>query len=94
MKQASEGKPEMGQSARTLGARAGRDIPVDDDGAVVGGTGGMSVTPGSEAADQRRTGGCPPDFGKLEPVRSEWRLIAASHNLLKLHNNLIAPATS
>jgi hypothetical protein len=26
-------------------------------------------------------------------VRSEWRLIAASHNLLKLHNNLIAPAT-
>jgi transposase len=26
-------------------------------------------------------------------VRSEWRLIAASHNLLKLHNYWIAPAT-
>jgi hypothetical protein len=26
-------------------------------------------------------------------VRSEWRLIAASHNLLRLHNNLTAPAT-
>ncbi len=26
-------------------------------------------------------------------VRSEWRLIAASHNLLKLHNHWIAPAT-
>ncbi len=25
-------------------------------------------------------------------VRSEWRLIAASHNLLKLHNKLTAPA--
>jgi hypothetical protein len=26
-------------------------------------------------------------------VRSEWRLIAASHNLLKLQNHSIAPAT-
>ena len=26
-------------------------------------------------------------------VRSEWRLIAASHNLLKLHNHSLAPAT-
>ena len=26
-------------------------------------------------------------------VRSEWRLIAATHNLLKLHNHWIAPAT-
>jgi hypothetical protein len=26
-------------------------------------------------------------------VRSEWRLIAASHNLLKLHNHWIAPVT-
>jgi Transposase DDE domain len=26
-------------------------------------------------------------------VRSEWRLIAASHNLLKLHDHWIAPAT-
>ncbi len=26
-------------------------------------------------------------------VRSEWRLIAASHNLLKLHNHWTAPAT-
>jgi transposase len=26
-------------------------------------------------------------------VRSEWRLITASHNLLKLHNHWIAPAT-
>ena len=26
-------------------------------------------------------------------VRSEWRLIAASHNLLKLHSHWIAPAT-
>jgi hypothetical protein len=26
-------------------------------------------------------------------VRSEWRLITASHNLLKLHNHWIAPVT-
>jgi hypothetical protein len=26
-------------------------------------------------------------------VRSEWRLIAASHNLLKLHSHWIHPAT-
>jgi hypothetical protein len=26
-------------------------------------------------------------------VRSEWRLITASHNLLKLHTHWIAPAT-
>ena len=26
-------------------------------------------------------------------VRSEWRLIAASHNLLKLHHHWIQPAT-
>jgi hypothetical protein len=26
-------------------------------------------------------------------VRSEWRLIAATHNLMKLHNHWIAPAT-
>jgi hypothetical protein len=26
-------------------------------------------------------------------VRSEWRLITASHNLLKLHSHWIAPAT-
>jgi Transposase DDE domain len=27
-------------------------------------------------------------------ARSEWRLIAATHNLLKLHNHWIAPATA
>jgi len=27
-------------------------------------------------------------------VRSEWRLIAATHNLMKLHNHWIAPATA
>ncbi len=26
-------------------------------------------------------------------ARAEWRLIAASHNLLKLHNHQITPAT-
>jgi hypothetical protein len=26
-------------------------------------------------------------------ARSDWRLIAATHNLLKLHNDWIAPAT-
>jgi hypothetical protein len=26
-------------------------------------------------------------------VRSEWRLITATHNLLKLHQHWIAPAT-
>jgi hypothetical protein len=27
-------------------------------------------------------------------ARSEWRLVTATHNLLKLHNHWIAPATA
>lgn len=63
MKQASDGKPETANTARGLGARPGRGIPVDDDGAVAGGTGGMSVTPDTPAnlPDHRR----PPEHGGI-----------------------------
>jgi len=47
MKVAEDGLPELGRSARTLGARPQIDIPVDDDGIVRGGAGGMSVAPDS-----------------------------------------------
>ena len=40
----SEGRPELGATARTLGARPGRDIAVDEDGYVLPGPDGMSVT--------------------------------------------------
>jgi len=46
MKLGSDGLPELGESARTLGARPGTDIPLDENGVVVPGTGGASITPG------------------------------------------------
>ncbi|MDQ4071014.1 MAG: sugar-binding protein [Actinomycetota bacterium] len=46
MKRGAAG-PEVGPTARTLGARPGVDIPVDAAGRVKPGTGGMSVSPGS-----------------------------------------------
>ena len=55
------GGPEVGPSARTLGARPGTDIPVDSAGTVHPSTGGVSVSPGSPAnlPEFRR----PPEFG-------------------------------
>lgn len=47
MKSASDGLPELDASSRTLGARPGVDIPVEADGYVRPGAGGMSVSPGS-----------------------------------------------
>gem|GEM_PF-1609277 len=44
MKEAADGKPAVGPSGRTLGARPETDIPVDGD-RVTPGTGGMSVNP-------------------------------------------------
>ena len=44
MRMGEGGLPELGSSARTLGARAGTDIPIND-GLVSPGTGGMSVSP-------------------------------------------------
>lgn len=43
MKAASDGYPEPGRTARTLGVRPGIDIAVGVDGLVIGGEGGMSV---------------------------------------------------
>lgn len=40
-----DGAPVAGRSARSLGARPGTDIPVDDAGLVRPGKGGMSVSP-------------------------------------------------
>ncbi len=45
MKEDENQQPVLGQSARTLGARLGVDIPADERGHVKSGTGGMSVTP-------------------------------------------------
>lgn len=47
MKVGSDGQPELGPTARTLGARPGIDIPVDANGLVRGGEGGVSVAPDS-----------------------------------------------
>jgi hypothetical protein len=74
MKTAGDGYPEPGPTARTLGVRPGIDIPVDVDGIVVGGEGGMSVAPDSAAhlPEHRR----PPSHGGTgkDPV---WELDAA-----------------
>jgi hypothetical protein len=40
----SDGFPAIGDSARVLGARSGTDIPVDEDGLVRPGEGGISVS--------------------------------------------------
>ena len=45
MSSADDGLPQVGSSARTLGARPGIDIPIDESGMVHPNTGGMSVTP-------------------------------------------------
>ncbi|HEU5159763.1 MAG TPA: DUF6531 domain-containing protein [Streptosporangiaceae bacterium] len=57
----SGGVPELGQSARTLGARPGTDIPVDANGMVHPRTGGVSASPDSPTnlPPHRR----PPEFG-------------------------------
>ena len=63
-------------------------------------------TPEGRQLYLKRTTSIEPVFGQIKPtagstrfrrrgraaVRSEWRLIAATHNLLKLHNHWIAPA--
>jgi hypothetical protein len=61
MKQTPDEEPELGASSRTLGARAGVDIPVGDDGSVAPETGGMSVSPipPENLPAHRR----PPEFG-------------------------------
>ncbi|WP_285398406.1 RHS repeat-associated core domain-containing protein [Lysinibacillus sp. fls2-241-R2A-57] len=59
----SNGKPMLGESARTLGARPGKpggDIPIDSDGMVHPRTGGMSVSPSPEDLPPHRR---PPGFG-------------------------------
>lgn len=40
-----DGHPQLGTSSSTLGVRRDTDIPVNDDGTVRPGTGGMSATP-------------------------------------------------
>jgi hypothetical protein len=74
MKTASDGYPEQGRTARTLGVRPGVDIPVGVDGLVVGRAGGMSVAPNSPGhlPEHRR----PPDRGGTgkDPV---WELDVA-----------------
>jgi hypothetical protein len=71
MKMAGDGYPASGPTARTLGVRPGVDIPVDADGVVAGGEGGMSVAPDSpdHLPEHRR----PPSFGGTgkDPV---WEL--------------------
>lgn len=45
MKEANDGLPVVGATARTLGARPVIDIPIDQNGMVWPRTGGISVTP-------------------------------------------------
>jgi hypothetical protein len=47
MREGSDGQPERGRTARTLGVRPGVDILLAEDGSVAGGQGGMSVAPDS-----------------------------------------------
>jgi hypothetical protein len=74
MKAASDGHPEPGRTARTLGVRPGIDIPVGVDGLVIGGEGGVSVGPDSprNLPTHRR----PPEYGGTgkDPI---WELDAA-----------------
>jgi transposase len=65
-------------------------------------------TPEGRTQYLKRTTSIEPVFGQIKhnrgitrfkrrgraAARSEWRLIAATHNLLKLHNHWIAPATA
>jgi hypothetical protein len=72
MRAASDGQLEAGRTARTLGVRPEIDIPVDEDGVVVGGDSGMSVSPDSpqNLPGHRR----PPEQGGTgkDPV---WELV-------------------
>ena len=66
----------------------------------------LSTERGRELYAKRRT--IEPVFGQIKhnrqitrlrrrgraAARSEWRLIAATHNLMKLHNHWIAPVTT
>lgn len=45
MRAAEDGLPETGATGRYLGVRADVDVPVDENGGVEPGTGGMSVVP-------------------------------------------------
>ncbi|WP_427108125.1 RHS repeat domain-containing protein [Lysinibacillus xylanilyticus] len=56
----SNGKPKLGESARTLGARPNVDIPVDTNGKVHPRTGGVSVSPSPQDLPTHRK---PPEFG-------------------------------
>lgn len=60
MRGAADGTPELGSSAKTLGARPGIDIPVDEGGMVRPGTGGMSVNDSPTGMPEYRR---PPSFG-------------------------------
>lgn len=55
-----DGKPKVGESARTLGVRPDVDIPVDANGIVHPNTGGMSVSPSPDALPTHRK---PLEFG-------------------------------
>lgn len=44
MREAPDGLPLVGKTARYLAVRSDVDVPVDEDGAVGPGTGGMSVS--------------------------------------------------
>ncbi len=71
MREASDGRPVCGSSARMLGARRHIDIPVDRSGIVHPGTGGMSVVPDAPKHLPRHRR--PPAYGGTgnDPV---WRM--------------------
>jgi RHS repeat-associated protein len=60
MRGTEEGSPDLGPSASKLGARPGIDIPVDENGMVRPGTGGMSVNESPMGMPEFRR---PPSFG-------------------------------
>ena len=60
MRPTDDGAPEIGPSAKTLGARPGIDIGVDENGMVRPGTGGMSVNESPTGMPEFRR---PPSFG-------------------------------
>lgn len=60
MRGAADGSPELGSTAKSLGARPGIDIPVDEGGMVRPGTGGMSVNDSPTGMPEYRR---PPSFG-------------------------------
>jgi hypothetical protein len=74
MKAAMDRHPEFGRTARTLGVRPGIDIPLDIDGRVAGGQGGMSVAP--DAPDNLPAHRRPPEHGGTgkDPI---WELDVA-----------------